>query len=148
MLSLNKLMEGHITSGIEDHLIDGLSFKASSGTTSYVLNSRFVRFFAESGDRFSPDSSRVIRFRLTDQAFLEPSSLRLQCTIRNLTVDGNGQDIALTPIAPPLAMFARARCFMASQLIEDWVELPSTAVLMDRMKPFSEGLTIRWKDTK
>ena len=142
-------MEGHITSGIEDHLIDGLSFKASSGTSSYVLNSRFVRFFfAESGDRFSPDSSRVIRFRLTDQAFLEPSSLRLQCTIRNLTVDDAGQDVALTPIAPPLAMFARARCFMASQLIEDWVELPSTAVLMDRMKPFSEGLTIRWKDTK
>ena len=78
----------------------------------------------------------MIRFRLTDQAFLEPSSLRLQCTIRNLTVDGAGQDVNLTPIAPPLAMFARARCFMASQLIEDWVELPSTAVLMDRMKPF------------
>ena len=129
-------------------MIDGLSFKASSGTSSYVLNSKYVRFFAESGDRFSPDSSRVIRFRLTDQAFLEPSSLRLQLTIQNLTVDGNGQDVALTPVAVPLAMFSRARLFMASQLIEDWVELGPTAVLMDRMKPFSEGLTIRWKDTK
>ena len=93
-------MEGHITSG-EDHLIEGLSFQNKGGTASYVLNSRFVRFFAESGDRFSPDSSRVIRFRLTDQAFLESSSVRLQCTIRNLTVDGQGQDINLTPIAPP-----------------------------------------------
>ena len=141
-------MEGHITSGIQDHLIDGLSFKASSGTSSYVLNSKYVRFFAESGDRFSPDSSRVIRFRLTDSAFLETSSVRLQCTIQNLTSDGAGQDVNLTPIAPPLAMFARARLFMASQLVEDWVELGPTAVLMDRMKPFSEGLMIPWKDTK
>ena len=129
-------MEGHITSGIEDHLIEGLSFKASSGTTSYVLNSRFVRFFAESGNRFSADSSKVLRFRLTDQAFLETSSIRLQMTIQNLTSDGAGQDVNLTPIAPPLAMFARARLFMASQLVEDWVELGPTAVLMDRLKPF------------
>ena len=57
-------------------------------------------------------------------------------TIRNLTVDGAGQDVAFTPVAPPLAMFARARLFMASQLIEDWVELGPTSVLMDRMKPF------------
>ena len=132
-------MEGHITSGIEDHLIDGLSFKASSGTSSYVLNRRFVRFFAESGDRFSPDSSRVIRFRLTDQAFLEPSSLRLQLTIQSLTVDGSGQAVALTPIAPPLSMFNRGRVLMASQLVEDWVELGPTSVLTDRMRPFSEG---------
>ena len=129
-------MEAHVTSGIEDHLIDGLSFKASSGTASYVLNSRFVRFFAESGNRFDANSSRVLRFRLTDQSFLEPSSVRLQMTIQNLTVDGGGAAAPLTPIAQPLAMFARARLFMASQLVEDWVELGPTSVLMDRMKPF------------
>ena len=112
-------MEAHVTSGIEDHLIDGLSFKASSGTASYVLNSRFVRFFAESGNRFDANSSRVLRFRLTDQSFLEPSSVRLQMTIQNLTVDGGGAAAPLTPIAQPLAMFARARLFMASQLVED-----------------------------
>ena len=30
---------------------------------------------------------------------------------------------------------------MASQLVEDWVELGSTAVLMDRMKPFNRRAT-------
>ena len=78
----------------------------------------------------------MLRFRLTDQAFLETSSIRLQMTIQNLTSDGAGQDVNLTPIAPPLAMFARARLFMGSQLCEDWVELAPTAVLMDRLKPF------------
>ena len=128
-------MEAHITSGIEDHLIDGLQFKAGSGTAAYVLNSRFVRYFAESGNRFDSNSSRVIRFRLADHCFLEPASCRLQMTIQNLTVDGGGNNVALTPIAQPLSMFRRARLFMASQLVEDWVELGTTAVLLERMKP-------------
>ena len=91
------------------------------------------------GNRFSADSSKVLCFRLTDQAFVEPSSIRLQMTIQNLTEDGGGGGLALTPIAPPLAMFARARLCMASQLVEEWVELGPTSVLMDRMKPCSEG---------
>ena len=43
----------------------------------------------------------------------------------------------ITPARTPLSMFRRARLFMASQLVEDWVELGSTNVLMDRMKPFN-----------
>ena len=97
-------MEAHITSGIEDHLIDGLQFKAGSGTAAYVLNSRFVRYFAESGNRFDSNSSRVIRFRLADHCFLEPASCRLQMTIQNLTQSA-GVDAPLTPIAQPLSMF-------------------------------------------
>ena len=61
-VGIKQTMEAHITSGIEDHLIDGLQFKAGSGTAQYVLNSRFVRYFAESGNRFDSSSSRVIRF--------------------------------------------------------------------------------------
>ena len=133
-VGIKQTMEAHITSGIEDHLIDGLQFKAGSGTAQYVLNSRFVRYFAESGNRFDSSSSRVIRFRLADHCFLEPASVRLQMTIQNL------EGVALTPVAPPLSMFRRARCFMASQLVEDWVELGPTSVLMDRMKPFQRRL--------
>ena len=129
-------MEAHITSGIEDHLIDGLQFKAASGTAQYVLNSRCVRYFAESGNRFDANSSRVIRFRLADHCFLEPASVRLQMTINNLSTTTD-----LTPVAQPLAMFRRARLFMASQLVEDWTELGPTSVLMDRMKPFLRRLS-------
>ena len=110
-------MEAHVTSGIEDHVIDGLQFKASHGTAAYVLNSRFVRYFAESGNRFDSNSSRVIRFRLADHCFLEPASCRVQMTIQNLTKDVGNNDVPLTPIAQPLSMFRRARLFMASQLV-------------------------------
>ena len=61
---------------------------------------------------FSADSSKVLRFRLTDQAFLEPSSIRLHMTIQNLTEDGAGQGVTLTPIAP------RSRCL--PELVCSW----------------------------
>jgi len=129
-----------VTSSIEDHLIDGLRFQAGSGTAQYVLNSRFVRYFAESGNRFNASSSRAIRFRLADHCFLEPASCRLQMTIQNLTVNAENAQVPLTPVAQPLSTFRRARLFMASQLVEDWVELGPTAVLMDRMKPAARRL--------
>ena len=123
-------MEAVVSSGdISDHLIDGLNFKAGSGTAQYVINSRYARYFSESGNRFDPSSSRVIRFRLADNVFLEPASCRVQMTITNL----NGA-AALTPIAPPLSMFRRARLFVSSQICEDWTELGASTVLMDRMK--------------
>ena len=97
-------MEAHITSGIDDHLIDGLQLKAGNGTAAYVLSSQFVRYFAESGNRFDSNSSRVIRFRLADNCFLEPASCRLQMIIQNVTVDGGGNNAAFTPIAQPLSI--------------------------------------------
>ena len=89
-----------------------------------MLTNRSVRYFAESGNRFDANSSRVIRSRLADHCFLEPASVRLHMTIANLA------NAARTPIAQPLAMFRRARCFMAGQFVEDWVELgPARLVL-------------------
>ena len=74
-------MEAILTSGAEDHLIEGLSFKPPSNTAGYVLESRYVSFNAESGNRFDPVSSRVIRFRLADHGFLEESSVELALTL-------------------------------------------------------------------
>ena len=76
-------MEAILTSGAEDHLIEGLSFKPPSATANYVLETRQVVFNAESGDRFNPVSSRIIRFRLADHGFLEASSVRLALTTQN-----------------------------------------------------------------
>ena len=76
-------MEAIITSGAEDHLIEGLSFKPPSNTANYVLETRQVTYQAESGNRFDPVSSRVIRFRLVDHGFLEASSVKLALTLQN-----------------------------------------------------------------
>ena len=75
-------MEAHLSSQVEDGLLESLNFRPSGNSAQYVLESRKVRFFAEASDRFGPNS-RVIRFRLVDSGFLEMASSRVQFTLNN-----------------------------------------------------------------
>ena len=104
-------MEAIITSGSEDHLIEGLSFRPPNNTANYVLETRQVTYQAESGNRFDPVSSRVIRFRLADHGFLEASNVKLALALQNKG------DQTITPIGQLMSLFRRARLFAASQLI-------------------------------
>ena len=75
-------MEAHLSSTVEDGLLESLNFKPSGNSAQYVLETRKVRFFAEASDRFGPNS-RVVRFRLVDQGFWEVASSRIQFTLNN-----------------------------------------------------------------
>ena len=110
-------MEAILTSGAEDHLIEGLSFKPPSATTNYVLETRQVTYQAESGNRFDPVSSRVIRFRLADHGFLEAPRVKLALTLKNKG------DQPITPCGQLMSLFRRARLFVSSQFVEDRNEL-------------------------
>ena len=121
-------MEAIITSGAEDHLIEGLSFKPPSNTANYVLETRQVTYQAESGNRFDPVSSRVIRFRLADHGFLEASSVKLALTLQNTG------DATITPCGQLMSLFRRARLFASSQLIEDRIELATESSITERLK--------------
>ena len=101
-------MEAHLSSHVEDGLLESLNFRPSGNSANYVLESKKVKFFAEASDRFSPTTSRVIRFRLVDQGFWEPSSSRIELQLNNL--DGTN---ALVPIAPALGMISRIRVFIS-----------------------------------
>ena len=120
-------MEAHLTAAGEDFLIDGRSFKPPSNTAACVQETRQVSYFPESGNRFDPVSSKVIRFRLADHAFLEASSCKFGFTITNL---GNQN---ITPLAQPMSMFRRARLFAASTLVEDRMELATEVSVTDRL---------------
>ena len=122
-------MEAHLTSGGEDVLIDGLRFQPHSNTANYCIANRQVQYFAESGNRFDPVSSRVIRFRLADTGFLESSSCRLALTVTNQHTAN------LTPIATAGSLFRRVRLFAASQLVEDITEYAVQNTLMQRLLP-------------
>ena len=121
-------MEAILTSGAEDHLIEGLSFKPPSATANYVLETRYVTYMVESSNRFDPVSSRVIRFRLADHGFLESSSVKLALTLQNKG------DQTITPCGQTMSLFRRARLFASSQLVEDRVELASETAITDRLK--------------
>mgnify|MGYP001248355027 FL=1 len=121
-------MEAITTSGAEDHLIEGLSLKPPSNTANYVLETRQITYQAESGNRFDPVSSRAIRFRLVDHGFLEVSSVKLVLTLQNTG------DPSITPIGQTVSLFRRARPFVASQLVEDRIELATENSITDRLK--------------
>ena len=124
-------MEAHRTSAGEYFLIDGLSFKPPNNTAAYVQETRQVSYFPESDNRFDPVSSKVIRFRLADHAFVEASSCKFGFTIPNL---GNQN---ITQLAQPMSLFRRARLFAASQLVEDRIEFATeSAVTYRRLEPY------------
>ena len=116
-------MEAIPTSGAEDHLIEGLSFMPPSATANYALEARQVTYQAESGNRFDPVSSCVIRFRLADHGFLEASSAKLALTLKNKG------DQPITPCWQLMSLFRRARLLASSQLVEDRVGLATDTQL-------------------
>ena len=122
-------MEAHLSSHVEDGLLESLNFKPPGNSANYVLETKKVKFFAEASDRFSPTTSRVIRFRLVDQGFWEPSSSRIELQLNNL--DGTN---ALVPIAPALGMISRIRVFISGIQVENWDYVGESCVLMDRLK--------------
>ena len=127
-------MEAHLTTGATDQLIEGLRFQPPRNTANYCIANRPVQYFAESGNRFDPVSSRVIRFRLADTGFLESSSVRLRLTVTN-------QHVApLTPCAQAGALFRRVRIFAASQLVEDITEYATQNTIVQRLLPAARRL--------
>ena len=72
-------MEAHLSSTVEDGLLDALNFKPSGNSAEYILESEKVKYAAESSNTFGPVSSRVIRFRITDGdgTFWEAGSRRI-----------------------------------------------------------------------
>ena len=122
-------MEAHLSSSVQDGLLESLNFRPPGNSAGYVLESRKVKFFAESSDTFSVNS-RVIRFRLVDQGFWEPGSSKVTFTLFN-----KDSSNALAPVTwSPLAMFSRIRVFMSGIQIENWDYVGESAVMMDRLK--------------
>ena len=99
------------------------------------LLNRYVFFSAESGDRFS-QSSKVTRFRLTDDCWLQSGSVRMQVTLNN-----KGTDPHLTPVAHPLCMFSSARLFVGGQVAETIESVEVLGTLLDFFKPSARRAT-------
>ena len=72
-----------MVNGVEDYLIECLSFKLQPGA-SYVTDRRSVSYFpAGSNVYVAQTGTRVIRINLTGDGWLDPSTLRLMMTVRN-----------------------------------------------------------------
>ena len=104
-----------MANGVEDKLIDGLSFKLQPGA-SYVTDRRSVTYHPQGSNIYTPGAgTRLIRILLTGEDWMDPSTLRIMFNIKN---NGNaGQNLRL--IGSPWSFFRRMRILASGQLVED-----------------------------
>ena len=100
-------MEHHAQS-VDDALIGGLSFKLKPGA-SYVTNRRSVSYFASGGNTYSPNGVKVMKFNLTGDQWLDPSTFRVAFQLNNHNGSTGGSvpiPIMLQPLSWNPAVFS------------------------------------------
>ena len=104
-----------IANGIEDKLIDGLSFKMNPGA-SYVVDRRSVTFHPQGSNIYKTTSgTKLIRILLTGDNWLDTATFRIMFDLRN----NEAATKFLYPIGGPHSFFRRMRILAAGQLVED-----------------------------
>jgi hypothetical protein len=102
---------------IEDHLIDGLTFKLDP-TTNYVTNRQSVTYYTQGANIYQSGSgSRVIRFTLSGNGqYIDPSTIRMNYTLVN---NGTANQFVF-PVGVPWSFFRRIRLLIgAGAVLED-----------------------------
>ena len=104
-----------VAQGVEDYLIDGLSFKLNPGA-SYITNRRSVTFFPTGGNEYSPVGVKVIRVGLTGNDWVDPATFRMSFTLNNTSGTAGRQ---LRPLGGPWCFFRRVRLLIGGAIVED-----------------------------
>ena len=109
-------MSIEILSDASDQLIPNLNFKQPA-TASYIIDRHSASFHAIGGNVYKPTSGvRLIRFNISSEDFLEPSTLRVMFDIVNVNGD---MTKGLYPIGSAAGFFSRCRILSRGQLVED-----------------------------
>ena len=107
----------NLTNSAEEVLIDSLSFKLPS-SGQYVTDRRSCTFHTEGSNSYSANAgTKVIRFRLAGDQWLDPSTLRIMFDVVNSDADPATKK--LRPIGRAHAFFRRLRVSVRGQIIED-----------------------------
>ena len=133
-------MEHHAQS-VDDALIGGLSYKLKAGV-SYVANRRSVSFFAQGGNQYSPNGVKVMKFNLTGDQWLDPSSFRVVFQLNNEGYDAAGS-ICVQPLSLNRAVFfRRCRIIAGGVVIEDIDNFNRFSIMLHALKSEGEQLGI------
>jgi hypothetical protein len=118
-----------ITNAAEEILIDSLSFKIP-GSGQYVQERRSVTFQTEGSNSYSPNAgTRVIRFKLSTEGWLDPSTVRIFMDVVNTDPGTNFK--VLRPIGAVHAFFRRLRLTMRGVVIEDIMDYSRVSEMFD-----------------
>ena len=106
-----------ISSAAEEVLVDSLSFNLP-GSGQYVQERRSVTFHTEGSNSYSAQAgTRVIRFKLSTEGWMDPSTARFFFDVVNNDPDGGAKH--LRPLGAVHAFFRRLRITMRGVVIED-----------------------------
>ena len=136
-------MEAHVAS-TEDQLVPGLSYKLPSAA-NYIHSRTSVTQWPLGGNQHSPNGVRLMRFHLSDGmsggggggSFLDPSTLRLAYTIKNLD---NSNPMKMQANSPVI-FFQRMRILLNGTLVEDISYLGRLQQMLDIMLPTNRRLS-------
>ena len=133
-------MEHHAQS-VDDALIGGLSYKLKAGA-SYVTNRRSVSYFASGGNTYSPSGVKVMKFNLTGDQWLDPSTFRVAFQLNNHNGNTSGTPsfpIMVQPLSwNPAVFFRRARLICGGQVIEDIDDFNRLSLMLTDLLPEDE----------
>ena len=137
-----------ITAAAEEILVDALSFKLP-GSGQYIQERKSVTFQTEGSNTYSPDAgTRVIRFKLSTEGWLDPSTVRFFMDVVNtdpsptLIAPTNPPTVppwpthkVLRPIGSVSAFFRRLRITMRGVVIEDIMDYNRVSEMFSILSP-------------
>lgn len=87
-----------VANGVEDKLVDGLSFKLAPGA-SYVQDRRSVTFHPQGSNIYSPvQGTRMIKFLLSGDNWMDPSTFRIAFDLKTWERQIRDYDHSVDPI--------------------------------------------------
>ena len=105
-----------ITNNAEYLLVNSLSFKLP-GSGQYVVDRRSVTYHTDGSNSYSSQhGTRVLKFRLNGEGWLDPSTVRIMFDVLN--VDGDSTK-TLRPLGYCHGFFRRLRLSVRGKIIED-----------------------------
>ena len=88
-----------------------------------MTNRRSVSYFAQGGNQYSPNGVKVMKFNLTGDQWLDPSTSRVMFQLNNTGNTGAAEGTALKRVEPlswnPAVFFRRARIICGGVVVED-----------------------------
>jgi hypothetical protein len=117
-----------ITNAAEEVLVDALSFKLP-GSGRYIQERRSVTFHPEGSNAYSAQAgTRVIRFKLATEGWLDPGTVRIFMDVVN--ADQTGARV-LRPLGQVHAFFRRLRITMRGVVLEDTTDYARVHEMFD-----------------
>ena len=124
-------MEAHAAS-VDNVLIDGLQYKLKEGA-SYVLDRKSVTFMPTGSNLYAPSGTRILKFQLNGDGWVDPSTLRIMYDLHNKATF-HATDNRLRPLGTPGSFFRRVRISIAGTLVEDFT-YNRCEEMFNKMKP-------------